>query len=605
MRFSVRLSIIAGVFVVGMFAVSTRASESAVEGNAPAEPEVSSSLGSSSADASLLLDGAAVWNFAPKSDATDFERWQFGAIAATGQGAAPLGVATTGASADATPAARSDTTSAADCKCTPVVTLQKEQRQNVFFAWTSFEIAASKTSESTAVLEIKSQYRDAIVIAINGYQVATGNGFSALSADTQVPATRRHGPEWETFYVQVAPGLLHPGRNIVAVQVRAHEKQLGPWLQLQMRALPSVDVVIGPVIREITTNSAMIWAEMSAPAPASLRWRAATKTQWTQIDSSAKISHSFTLQSLPSGRIDYQLVGANRVIASSFFTAPTNSQTLRLAVYGDVRGGHQTHRRIIDSMLSEAPDAVISSGDMVLRGSDEADWQRFFAVIAPLISRVAFYTSIGNHDLGRASATWSDAANKAERNRRQAVEMFIPPSEESLGPQTWYSRDLAGVHLVFLDSNQYQMPAQLEWLVANLQKASADPAVRSIIAVTHAGPFSRGVHRGSKIARDAYVPVLAKYVDLLISGHEHQYQRGEKNGLRYLVTGGGGASLYPITCGTSATKKCAIQDGMQAVAKEHHYVMLTINDSTLEMCPRRPDATPLEACTQFALRQKR
>ena len=42
---------------------------------------------------------------------------------------------------------------------------------------------------------------------------------------------------------------------------------------------------------------------------------------------------------------------------------------------------------------------------------------------------------------------------------------------------------------------------------------------RAIIVLTHDGPYSRGIHRGNQLARDRYVPILAKHhVDLVLVG---------------------------------------------------------------------------------------
>jgi 3',5'-cyclic AMP phosphodiesterase CpdA len=153
---------------------------------------------------------------------------------------------------------------------------------------------------------------------------------------------------------------------------------------------------------------------------------------------------------------------------------------------------------------------------------------------------------------------------------------------------------------VFLDSNAYERADQETWLEADLAAARAAKA-RAIIAFTHDGPYARGYHGGSAIARDRYVPILLKYkVDLVLSGHDHIYQRGDAKGLRYVVSGGGGASLYGIRCGVSGRPKCAVEDGMQAVMKEHHYLVLTIGRD-LEMCARKPDGSLLERCTRLRL----
>jgi 3',5'-cyclic AMP phosphodiesterase CpdA len=257
-----------------------------------------------------------------------------------------------------------------------------------------------------------------------------------------------------------------------------------------------------------------------------------------------------------------------------------------------VRGGHTVHRRIIDSMLGEPLDLVAVTGDMVLHGSDDADWQQFFTITGDLLAQVAYLPSVGNHDLG-----W-DAADVA----RRAQDLFsLPPGPPDRPDGTyWYSFDLADIHLVFLDSNAYERPEQETWLDADLAAARARH-VRAILAFTHHGPYSRGYHRGSKIAVERYVPILTKYqIDMIFSGHDHLYQRGEIGGIRYIVSGGGGASLYNAACGTKGRAKCP-EDGMQKLAVEHHFIVLTIDKTTLEMCARRPDGSLLEKCVHYPL----
>ena len=125
--------------------------------------------------------------------------------------------------------------------------------------------------------------------------------------------------------------------------------------------------------------------------------------------------------------------------------------------------------------------------------------------------------------------------------------------------------------------------------------------VRAILVLTHDGPYSRGEHGGNAIARDRYVPILARYhVDFLFSGHDHIYQRGEQAGLKYAVSGGGGASLYDIRCGTPR-RKCKVEDGMLAVAKEHHYIVLAIGKRDLEFCARKEDGKLIEKCAKLPL----
>lgn len=459
-----------------------------------------------------------------------------------------------------------------------------------------------------ATLALHVRYGDALQIAINGHVVVRRHWLA--SGET---AARPHGPEWETIHLAPAPGLLLPGRNRIAVLLAPHVRRQSPRFDLELRAVPSVRIARGPVVGQVRATQASIWVETTAVATAQLRWQAADPAMrngstgagaaaaWTELTLPAGLRHVFSLTALPPHqRINYVVTAGAESLTGHFFTAPAPTQPVRLAVYGDVRQGHDTHARLLEAMEREAPDAIVATGDMVMRGADEADWQRFFAVVAPVVAHIPMYPALGNHDLGRTGP-----------NLRTAFELFDLPlpegAAEGQGPAqraSWYTWQLAGVQIVFLDSNRYDDAAQLQWLEATLQHARTQ-RVRAIIAVTHAGPYSRGIHRGAAIARNRYVPLLVQYgVDVLLSGHDHQYQRGEVEGLRYIVSGGGGAPLYPITCGTASTSACQTPDGMLEVAKAFHFVLLTIEDDTLTACPRRLDGGPLFPCSRWLLQRR-
>src|SRR5262249_61791186 len=59
-------------------------------------------------------------------------------------------------------------------------------------------------------------------------------------------------------------------------------------------------------------------------------------------------------------------------------------------------------------------------------------------------------------------------------------------------------------------------------------------------------PYSTSIHGGQPELREMWTPIFERYgVDAVFSGHDHVYERSEKNGIRYFVSGGGGAPLYP------------------------------------------------------------
>jgi hypothetical protein len=407
-------------------------------------------------------------------------------------------------------------------------------------------------------------------------------------------ADRPRGPEWETIYVPVTPGLLRAGENVLAAELRTSSSTDAPALALELYARRDARIVRGPMVQGVGETTATLVVETDVAVAATLAWGLGSTTD-RELPLPPARRHVWTLRDLPANHaISYRITaGASQTPVHAFHTLPPPGSVLRIGVYGDVRGGHDVHRRLTQALLDEAPDAVLVTGDMVLRGSDEGDWQRFFAVTADLLPRIPYYPAIGNHDLGRAGP-----------DGRRADEIFAMPPAPPGRPEGafWYSVDLADVHLVFLDSNSYERPEQEKWLEQDLAAARARK-VRAIFAVTHSGPWSRGIHRGSPLARERYVPILARYkVDLLFSGHDHQYQRGRMAGLDYVVSGGGGASLYPVACGVPGKPRCKVEDGMRKVAREYHHVMLTITPSSIELCARRPDRSALEPCQRYKLK---
>lgn len=131
---------------------------------------------------------------------------------------------------------------------------------------------------------------------------------------------------------------------------------------------------------------------------------------------------------------------------------------------------------------------------------------------------------LGNHDY--------------ERGDRGAYELA------TLGmPRRYYTRSAGDVQLFLLDSNEITT-AQTRWLRRALRASTA----RWQIAAFHHPPWACGGHSGHDEVEERWVPLFERYgVDLVLSGHDHSYQRfSARNGVTYVIHGGGGATLYPI-----------------------------------------------------------
>ena len=131
----------------------------------------------------------------------------------------------------------------------------------------------------------------------------------------------------------------------------------------------------------------------------------------------------------------------------------------------------------------------------------------------------------------------------------------------------WYSVDVSGLgsdgaparwHVVVLDSNCDKVEcgvgsAQYTWLVADLKK---NAATRCTVALFHHPRFSSGPHGDASTMKDLWRALDQADVDLVLSGHDHTYERFaalnsegvvvKGAGIASIVAGTGGKSHYPI-----------------------------------------------------------
>jgi acid phosphatase type 7 len=473
------------------------------------------------------------------------------------------------------------------CDCATAIADNQSRRVAALFAVRRFTIGSEL--KQLRGLNLRVRYRDGLIVRVNGQEVA--RRFIERNAEPTAFATRARGPEWEDIFIPAGPGLLRAGSNWLAVEVRPSARLMAPVLDLSLRAATAARIVRGPMVQRVTSDAATVVFETDLPVRGTVQYGPGPELgiSIASAGGALAVRHVVELRDLPPGQaVHYQVVAEGRASpVYSFPTAPVAPAPLRLAVYGDVRGGHEVHSSIAMAMLREAPDMVVATGDLVVRGTDEGDWQRFFAVSGELLARVPYYPAVGNHDLGRSGD---------ELRRMNEIFALWPGPDDRPEWGHWYSFTIRGVHFVMLDSNAYEHEVQRAWLERDLTQAR-QRGVEIIFAFTHAGPYSRGVHGNHAYAIANYVPILVRHrVTTLFSGHDHIYQRGTVDGLSYVVTGGGGAPLYPVRCGVAGRPRCSQRDGMKAVASEHHYVMTTVFPTHVELCPKRSDGSALEPC---------
>ncbi len=232
---------------------------------------------------------------------------------------------------------------------------------------------------------------------------------------------------------------------------------------------------------------------------------------------------------------------------------------LDFAAYGDCRSDHSVHGRICASILETRAKFVLVSGDLVDYGDDPDDWRIFREVTKELRAKTAYWSAPGNHD--------------TSRDRHFEKEFGLERS--------YYERQFGDVHAFFLDSNWYfAEEEQLKWF----QEAAAASDARHKVAVFHHPPYSIGGYGDFENlrVRERLHPILVRLkFCAAFCGHHHAFYTTLRDGVRYVVTAGGGAVLYGI-------EPELAQKGDQ-FRKFHHFVGCRILEKGIDARVFDPD----------------
>jgi hypothetical protein len=227
-------------------------------------------------------------------------------------------------------------------------------------------------------------------------------------------------------------------------------------------------------------------------------------------------------------------VGGAAVARSGFRTPPAadSDRAVRFVAFGDSGGGGADQRAVTAQLTTVPFDFMIHLGDIAYESGTRAQLEStFFQMYAGLLEHFAVFPVSGNHEYETEGAA----------PFREAF--VLPENGAPAGIERWYSYDWGGVHLVALDSERTGA-AQAAWLDADL---AANRLPWTIVYI-HRPPFSSGDHGSDGDVQRYFVPVLVKHrVALVLSGHDHHYERTTaQSGVTYVVSGGGGRGTRDV-----------------------------------------------------------
>jgi len=235
--------------------------------------------------------------------------------------------------------------------------------------------------------------------------------------------------------------------------------------------------------------------------------------------------------------------------------------------------GHLDQRRVADAMYKYHTERTrfnlgLTVGDNFYpKGvKDTKDphwkcsWEDFYARF-----EIPFYATLGNHDyMGNPEAQIE--YSKASKTFRMPARYYT----FAAGPVRFFALDTDEGTLGFWNKKPWS-DSQRNWLVEQLKKYQD---AKWKIVYGHHPIYSYGHHGDGKRLIQKLLPELKKYgVDVYLSGHEHDIQHLQRDGIHFFISGGGGKDLRE-------TKK-----GPQSLFADskHSFLVLSGDDRSLRV----------------------
>jgi uncharacterized protein (TIGR03382 family) len=336
-----------------------------------------------------------------------------------------------------------------------------------------------------------------------------------------------------------------------------------------------------PYLQRVGPDTATVAFRLDGSCVPTVRYGTRGSTDQLAPSADSGRNHAVELSGLQPGTEYTYLVEAcgARTSPKTFSTAPVpGTRRVHFTAVGDFGMNNADQKEVANAMLGRRPELFLALGDNAYDSGTEAELQNnLFVPMAPLLAQVPFFATPGNHEY---------VTNQAQPFFDN---LYLPTSPS--GGERYYSFDWGHVHFVSLDSNcviglassdRCTLAAQKQWLEQDLAASDADWKV----VFFHHPPWSSGSHGSQLKMRREFAPLFEKYgVDLVLTGHDHHYERSNRMkgdavassgnpGIPYLVVGSGGASLRPIS-GSKPSWAVARND------TEHGYLDVNVEEGTL------------------------
>jgi 3',5'-cyclic AMP phosphodiesterase CpdA len=272
--------------------------------------------------------------------------------------------------------------------------------------------------------------------------------------------------------------------------------------------------------------------------------------------------------------------------AGPTFTIAAPQGGWSVIAYGDMRFTYpgntivtnpQARRALVAKVAAEKPDVLLLSGDVPYNGGVANDYAVYREETAAWRAEgLKVFPALGNHELHGSNAVenWWNAFPELKGRR-------------------WYSVEFGEAYFITLDSNLDLMPGgtQSAWLTKQLD--GLPKGTKYVFISLHHPPVADPIAfdsshdvRSNERALAQQLEAAAKHISakiIVVAGHIHAYERFERGGVVYLVSGGGGAAQHHI----ARSREDLFQDN---TFPNFHYVKFTSEHGAMKATMYQLDA---------------
>jgi 3',5'-cyclic AMP phosphodiesterase CpdA len=241
--------------------------------------------------------------------------------------------------------------------------------------------------------------------------------------------------------------------------------------------------------------------------------------------------HSVNFTTLDPGKTYAYRVGSGTGASEwfTFTTASTKADPYTFLYFGDSQGSNSLYSRVIRQAYRAVPDArlMVFPGDLVDGGTgsvlQDNEWGAWHEAGSFIHAEIPVMPTPGNHEY----------YNPGDRSRRVLNRYWKPgftlPENGPAGlEETAYSIDYQGVRFILVNSDEMMRNEEFALIQAHWveELLKNNPCNWTVMAFHHP-IFSTSAKRDNKAVSGPLKPLIDNYgVDLVLTGHDHTYARG-------------------------------------------------------------------------------